>query len=158
VALLKVPQVAAEEDRLDQGLPQVGGEDRDAGDRKQHAAEPAVVERRGPWQGRRGKLTDHERELSVPMPGLRPIGWSGLSEVCVGLQPGQSGLSGGFPVDGKSCSEFKKNEAAPAADTASTGKATGDTLMVLSAPLYGRCLLWEANLCVNCRWSRTENE
>src|SRR5438093_3297614 len=27
-----------------------------------------------------------------------------------------------------------------------------------SAPLYGRCLLLEANLCADCRWSRTANE
>src|SRR5205814_2623070 len=32
-----------------------------------------------------------------------------------------------------------KNEAAPAADTASTGRPPGDTRLV-SAPLYGRCL------------------
>src|SRR5438045_8373110 len=51
----------------------------------------------------------------------------------------------------------QKNEAAPAADTASTRDPPGDTLLV-SAPLYGRCLLVEANLCANCRWSRTENE
>src|SRR5438094_4471414 len=50
-----------------------------------------------------------------------------------------------------------KNEAAPAADTASTGRPPGDTRLV-SAPLYGRCLLLEANLCVNCRRTRTENE
>src|SRR5437660_9635624 len=50
-----------------------------------------------------------------------------------------------------------RNEAAPAADTASTGKPPGDTLLV-SAPLYGRCLLVEANLCADCRWTRTENE
>src|SRR2546422_5138830 len=36
--------------------------------------------------------------------------------------------------------QLQKNEAAPAADTASTGKPPGDTLLV-SAPLYGRCLL-----------------
>src|SRR2546422_6269413 len=53
--------------------------------------------------------------------------------------------------------ELKRNEAAPAADTASTGKPPGDTLLV-SAPLYGRCLLVEANLCADCRWTRTENE
>jgi len=51
----------------------------------------------------------------------------------------------------------QKNEAAPAADTASTRDPPGDTLLV-SAPLYGCCLLVEANLCANCRWSRTENE
>src|SRR3989442_14375881 len=53
--------------------------------------------------------------------------------------------------------QLKRNEAAPAADTASTGKPPGDTLLV-SAPLYGRCLLVEANLCADCRWTRTENE
>src|SRR5438128_5003059 len=53
--------------------------------------------------------------------------------------------------------EYTKNEAAPAADTASTGRPPGDTRLV-SAPLYGRCLLLEANLCVNCRRTRTENE
>src|SRR2546421_6616421 len=57
----------------------------------------------------------------------------------------------GFPT------QLKRNEAAPAADTASTGKPPGDTLLV-SAPLYGRCLLVEANLCADCRWTRTENE
>jgi len=31
-------------------------------------------------------------------------------------------------------------------------KPPGDTLLV-SAPLYGRCLLLEANLCANCRWT-----
>src|SRR5437660_10902278 len=52
---------------------------------------------------------------------------------------------------------LQRNEAAPAADTASTGNPPGDTLLV-SAPLYGRCLLVEANLCADCRWTRTENE
>src|SRR5258708_36832305 len=50
-----------------------------------------------------------------------------------------------------------KNEAAPAADTASTGIPPGDTLLV-SAPLYGRCLLMRGQPCGDCRWPRTENE
>src|SRR5438132_11260187 len=32
------------------------------------------------------------------------------------------------------------------------------TRVWFSAPLYGRCLLVEANLCADCRWTRTENE
>ena len=49
---------------------------------------------------------------------------------------------------GEACLPREINEAAPAADTASTGTPPGDTLLV-SAPLYGRCLLLEANLCVD---------
>src|SRR5712691_10749506 len=32
------------------------------------------------------------------------------------------------------------------------------TRISVSAPLYGRCLLLEANLCADCRWTRTEHE
>src|SRR5713101_8975475 len=42
-----------------------------------------------------------------------------------------------------------KNEAAPAADTASAGVPPGDTPFGFCAA-YGRCLLVEANLCADC--------
>src|SRR5437773_202291 len=83
---------------------------------------------------------------------------------------GPSGLWRHLPINGEGAAPpapsappphewggVDKNEAAPAADTASTGRPPGDTRLV-SAPLYGRCLLLEANLCVNCRRTRTENE
>src|SRR5438876_4355689 len=103
---------------------------------------------------------DEGEELAPPAPSAPPPHFMGRSQPrheSEGVSP--SGAFGATsPFHGEEfLTQLKRNEAAPAADTASTGKPPGDTLLV-SAPLYGRCLLVEANLCADCRWTRTENE
>src|SRR5207245_258383 len=110
VALLEVAKVAAKHDRLEQRLPEVGRGYRDARKHQQHRAKAAVVHRRATRPRGRRELSDHERELSVD----------------------------GWPLQRLSTPPgiwLKRNEAAPAADTASTGSSSGDTRLVFCAAL-----------------------
>src|SRR5207249_10408451 len=83
--------------------------------------------------GRRGELADHERELwdcGEPLRRLRRH----------------------LPVKIGRSWEFKKTRRRLQRTPPRPG-CHRVTRAWFSAPLYGRCLLVEANLCVNCRWS-----
>src|SRR5438876_1201372 len=117
---------------------------------------------RGP-SGALRHLPINGEEVASPAPSASPphrwgrrspSGAFGATSPSMGTAQPLRRLRRHLPMNGE---EHTKNEAAPAADTASTGRPPGDTRLV-SAPLYGRCLLLEANLCVNCRRTRTENE
>src|SRR5439155_23634632 len=47
-------------------------QDRNAGDRQQHRAKSAVIQRGPSDGGRRGELSDHDRELSGPLRRVAP--------------------------------------------------------------------------------------
>src|SRR5439155_7508623 len=105
VALLEVAQVATEENRLNQRLPEVGRQDRNAGDRQQHRAKSAVIQRGPSDGGRRGELSDHDRELSAevspPAPSAPPPHqWDGAAPPAPSAPPphewGRRSSSGAF--------------------------------------------------------------